>query len=90
MAIKLSLGKLTLDGPFAPFIAEQVAVNGLILLPISLAHVARVAVLPLHHRDPFDRLLVAQALEDDLELVSNEVYIRGTAGVVTAGVAAHG
>lgn len=72
LAIKLSLGRLSLDGPFESFIAEQLPVNSIDLLPISLAHVTRVATLPFHHRDPFDRLLIAQALVDDLVLVSNE------------------
>ena len=49
---------------------EQLAVNGLQALALDLRHTARVASLPFHHRDPFDRLLVAQALEDDLGVVT--------------------
>lgn len=61
IAIKVSLGKLTLGGAFATFIPDQLTLNAFGLLPIELAHVTAVAALPFHHRDPFDRLLIAQA-----------------------------
>src|SRR5437588_6014543 len=61
MAIKVSLGKLTVSGPVERFVQEQLEVNGFNLLAVSLEHVAGVAAMPFHHRDPFDRLLVAQA-----------------------------
>lgn len=50
--------------------------NGFSLLPVSLEHVAAVADLPFHHRDPFDRLLAAQALRDDLAIVSSDPVFR--------------
>jgi PIN domain nuclease of toxin-antitoxin system len=70
IAIKVSLGKLTLASSFERFVAEQMAIDGFQPLAITLAHVARVAALPFHHRDPFDRLLVAQAIDMDLTIVS--------------------
>jgi PIN domain nuclease of toxin-antitoxin system len=70
IAIKVSIGKLTLAHPFATFIPQQLVNNDIHLLGIALAHTVSVANLPFHHRDPFDRLLVAQASEDDLTLVS--------------------
>lgn len=70
MAIKASLGKLTLTKPLGEFLPALLADAGIALLPIEIADVARVAVLSFHHRDPFDRLLVAQALERDLAIVS--------------------
>jgi PIN domain nuclease of toxin-antitoxin system len=70
MAIKVSLGKLKLPGVMERFIPEQLAVNAFRQLEIEFRHVARVASLPLHHRDPFDRLLVAQALEERCPIVS--------------------
>jgi PIN domain nuclease of toxin-antitoxin system len=70
MAIKLGLGKLRLPGAIERFIPEQLAANVFRQLPIELRHVARVAVLPFHHRDPFDRLLAAQALEERCVIVS--------------------
>lgn len=76
MAIKLSLGKLTLDGKLDRFLPEQLAANGFLTLPVELAHVARVADLPFHHRDPFDRLLAAQALEEAVPIVSADTVFR--------------
>ena len=70
IAIKVSLGKLTIGSSFERFVAEQMAVNGFQPLAITLGHVARVVALPFHHRDPFDRLLAAQALDQDLDIVS--------------------
>ena len=70
MAIKISLGKLKLTGPLERFIPDQFAANGFRELPIGFRHVSRVSRLPFHHRDPVDRLLAAQALEEDLAVVS--------------------
>lgn len=72
MAIKLSWGKLELAGPFESLIPEQLRANGFGLLDIKIAHVAAVATLPLHHRDPFDRLLVAQATLEQMPIVSGD------------------
>lgn len=76
MAIKTSLKKLTLPTSLDRFVPEQVAINGFGLLPIALEHVTRVAELPFHHHDPFDRLLAAQALEEDLVVVSKDLIFR--------------
>ena len=70
IAIKVSLGKLRIDGALDRFLPEQLAANGFRPLAVDLKHAARVATLPFHHRDPFDRLLVAQALEEDLAVVT--------------------
>lgn len=75
IAIKVSLGKLRIDGALDRFLPEQLAANGFRALAIDLKHAARVATLPFHHRDPFDRLLVAQALEEDLAIVSADPVI---------------
>ncbi|HUI27905.1 MAG TPA: type II toxin-antitoxin system VapC family toxin [Candidatus Kryptonia bacterium] len=76
MAIKVGLGKLKLPAPIERFIPEQLAANAFGLLGIDLRHTARVAHLAFHHRDPFDRLLVAQAIEDGLALVSADRVFR--------------
>jgi len=76
IAIKLSLGKIELAVSVDRFLPEQVAANGFAMLPIDLRHVMRVAALPFHHRDPFDRLLVAQALEEKLAVVSADPVFR--------------
>jgi PIN domain nuclease of toxin-antitoxin system len=75
IAIKVSLGKLRIDGALDRFLPEQLAANGFQALAIDFRHAARVATLPFHHRDPFDRLLVAQALEEDLAMVTADPVI---------------
>jgi PIN domain nuclease of toxin-antitoxin system len=72
MAIKSSLAKLRLDQPIDTFIPAQLSANRFSLLEIGFRHTARVAKLPFHHRDPFDRLLVAQALEQGLTIVTSD------------------
>ena len=76
IAIKISLGRLTLIDPLERFIPEQLAANEFDLLPIEIDHAGRVATLPFHHRDPFDRLLVAQALAHRLAIVSADRLFR--------------
>jgi PIN domain nuclease of toxin-antitoxin system len=68
VAIKRSLGKLDAPDGFA----SQLLNGGAVPLPISLDHADAVRSLPWHHRDPFDRLLVAQATLEDAVLVSND------------------
>jgi PIN domain nuclease of toxin-antitoxin system len=70
MAIKSSLGKLRLARPVERFVTEQLAANGFSLLGIEMRHTAKVEKLPFHHRDPFDRLLIAQALTEKLCVLS--------------------
>ena len=70
MAIKQSTGKLNLGTPYASFIAEQMRLNSMELLPVRLEHLDLITTLPLHHRDPFDRLLIAQAIVEDILLIS--------------------
>lgn len=70
LSIKSSLGKLRLSQPVERFIPEEMSSNGFHLLDIEFRHVAKVESLPFHHRDPFDRLLVAQALLEKMTLVS--------------------
>ncbi|MCS6785787.1 MAG: type II toxin-antitoxin system VapC family toxin [Thiobacillaceae bacterium] len=75
MAFKSSLGKLQLNQPIERFIPEHLQANGFDLLPIEFRHTARVETLPLHHRDPFDRLLVAQAQIEKLVIVSRDTIL---------------
>lgn len=70
VGIKVSSGKLTVAKPVDAFFDDQIRLLSLQLLPISLAHVARISGLPFHHRDPFDRMLVAQSLTEGIPLVS--------------------
>ena len=70
MAIKYSLGKLNLSLPFDLFIKQQLNLNDIGLLDININHISVVAALPFHHRDPFDRLLIAQAMVERLPILS--------------------
>jgi PIN domain nuclease of toxin-antitoxin system len=70
MAIKASMDRLSLPSGVDRFVSEQLAANEFEALPIDLRHSGEVARLPFHHRDPFDRLLVAQALSEELTIVS--------------------
>ncbi|MFM8495943.1 MAG: type II toxin-antitoxin system VapC family toxin [Planctomycetia bacterium] len=70
MAIKVRLGKYALPEPFGPFMESQLAANRFRLLPIEVRHAAILASMPFHHRDPFDRLIVAQALAESIAVVS--------------------
>lgn len=72
IAIKISLGKYQLPMPYVEFWDQQLAANEFHLLPIAVAHTARVTSLPFHHRDPFDRLLIAQALEEGISIVGSD------------------
>lgn len=73
IAIKISVGKLTLARPFGVFIREQLTLNSIKRLPIRLKHLDVVSTLAFPHRDPFDRLLIAQAMAESLPLVSADV-----------------
>jgi PIN domain nuclease of toxin-antitoxin system len=70
VAIKVSLKKLDLGSPFPGFIHQNMVRNNFELLQISEEHLAGVVDLPFHHKDPFDRLLVAQAMTETIPLVS--------------------
>jgi len=69
-AIKVSIGKMSLSAPFDVLFPHQLNINGFDLLPIKIEHASVITTLPFHHRDPFDRLLIAQAIEEKISLVS--------------------
>ena len=73
IAIKVNIGKLTLPNNYENFIPEQVALNDIEILPIEMAHLAIYTTLPLHHRDPYDRLLIAQAMTEKVSIISADV-----------------
>ena len=75
LQIKIQLGKLELQDSLQQILTTQHSDNNLQILGIDLSHILRLASLPHHHRDPFDRLLIAQAQAEDLNLVSaDEVF----------------
>ena len=70
IAIKAKLGKLSIEEPVPQFIAEQLRLNAIQTLPIKMNHALHVYTLPQHHRDPFDRLLVAQSQLEDMPILT--------------------
>ena len=72
VAIKVSLGKYELEEEFTAFFSRVLAAYSMTLLPVTVEHAATVARLPFHHRDPFDRLLVAQAICGGIPIVSTD------------------
>jgi len=73
---KVQVGKLSLPRPVGEYLSEKLLGNGVSVLPLTFAHVRRLADLPLHHRDPFDRILVAQSLEEKLPLISADPLVK--------------
>ncbi|MGA1356741.1 MAG: type II toxin-antitoxin system VapC family toxin [Prochlorothrix sp.] len=76
MQIKSQLGKLTLQVPLEELINYQQQVNGLKLLSVTVPHILELDKLPLHHRDPFDRLLIAQSRVETAILVSQDTKMQ--------------
>lgn len=72
MQIKTQIGKLSLSKPWYAIIEEEQASNRFRLLEPTMAHIRQLDELPFHHRDPFDRLLIAQSMVEDLYLVSDD------------------
>ena len=70
MAIKHSMGKIDFGVPFPQFIDRQIRLNSIDLLHIEISHLNVVSTLALHHRDPFDRLLISQALVENIPILS--------------------
>ena len=73
IAIKVNLKKLTLPDDYERFIPQQMSLNDIELLPIAIDHLNVVAKLPLHHRDPFDRMLIAQAMQEGIQIISVDI-----------------
>jgi len=74
VAIKLSIGKLDIDGKTADFI-QDVEINKITIIPIEIAHLNVFETLPLIHRDPFDRMLVATAICEQMTIITADENI---------------
>lgn len=72
IAIKISLGKYTMPQPYEEFMRQSIADNGFEILPIEPQHTVVLTNLPFHHRDPFDRLIIAQAIAERISIVSED------------------
>jgi PIN domain nuclease of toxin-antitoxin system len=75
--IKVQIGKMSLPVPTGPYIVKKLAENRIEALSVSRDHVLKVETLPMHHSDPFDRMLIAQSLEEHLPVVTaDRVFAR--------------
>ena len=72
LAIKVSIGRYRLADRLSDYIEEAIRLYGLTILPITVAHAEAVVNLPHHHKDPFDRMLIAQSIVEDVALVSSD------------------
>ena len=70
MQLKIQLGKLHFNLPLSQIVEEQQRINGMRLLSIAPDHIYALDRLPFHHKDPFDRLLIAQAMTETMPVVS--------------------
>jgi len=68
--IKVQSGKLVFPQPAGPYVLKRMAENSIEVLPIRLDHLLAFESLPMHHRDPFDRMLIAQSLEEKLPIIT--------------------
>jgi PIN domain nuclease of toxin-antitoxin system len=75
VAVKVSVGKLALKQPFEAFMVQALAKLPAAILGMEIKHSAMLCTLPLHHRDPFDRMLVAQALVEQMPIVSVDAQL---------------
>lgn len=75
MQIKLQLGKLRLALPLREIVENQQQTNNVEILPVTLEHILALEGLPAHHKDPFDRLLVAQAIVEGAALASGDLNV---------------
>jgi PIN domain nuclease of toxin-antitoxin system len=72
ICLKKSLGKISLKDGWLQAIQEEMEINTIQWLPIEMTHCAEVTELPFHHRDPFDRMLIAQAIAEEMKLLSRD------------------
>jgi PIN domain nuclease of toxin-antitoxin system len=73
MAIKQSQNKLNLNQTAVDYVSEKVNFEDFELLPIQLSQLRLISTLPFHHRDPFDRLLIAQGIDENIPILSKDV-----------------
>jgi PIN domain nuclease of toxin-antitoxin system len=70
--IKVRIGKLPLPIPAGEYLTSQMSTNGVSVLSVKLDHVLQIENLPMHHRDPFDRILIAQSMEEDWPVITSD------------------
>ena len=70
VAIKVSIGKYPLSVPFETFFTSALTANNIQILAVEIRHAAVLSALPMHHKDPFDRMIAAQALSESIPVIS--------------------
>ena len=75
IAIKESLNKLVLTKPYET-LSEYITANNIVLLPVAFNHLLQLRKLPNHHKDPFDRLMIAQAITENLAIISKDQHFK--------------
>ena len=75
MAVKAGIGRLSIPGDLEAYTLEQVLLNRFEVLPISLSHALRLSRLPSYHKDPFDRMLIAQAQVENVPILTGDMQI---------------
>lgn len=83
MAIKINIGKLTFMEPFQKVIENQIEINNYRILPLTSSHLFKLAALDLHHRDPFDRVIICQALIEDMPVLTVDKNFAAYDGVLS-------
>ncbi|MGD9732388.1 MAG: type II toxin-antitoxin system VapC family toxin [Desulfamplus sp.] len=76
IGIKISINKLELAEPFDTFISQKIKENDLTVLPIELPHISQMMKLPFHHPDPFDRLIIAQSIAEQLPIIGCDGFFK--------------
>jgi len=76
IAIKVSIGKLELLRQFDQFIPEKLEENEIDIIHVEMAHLSEMMKLPFHHRDPFDRLIIAQSVSENLPVIASDSIFR--------------
>ena len=75
LSIKVAKGRLEMPGSSIQSLLDEIGKMGMLILPIGDAHILRTETLPHHHGDPFDRMIVAQALEEDCTILSSDAAL---------------
>ena len=77
IVLKVQTGKLDLPRPAGQYVIRKLADNGIEILSISVDHLLAVERLPMHHRDPFDRMLIAQSIEEKIPVITaDQIFAR--------------
>lgn len=76
LSVKICIGKLRTMGSSVAYLRDECREYGIEIIPIRMEHILQCESLPLHHRDPFDRLLIAQAIEEGLAILTDDAQFR--------------